>query len=202
MDVRIVSATNKNLRTLVGQGAFREDLYYRLSALKIAMPPLRARREDVPRLVEHFAGAAAQAHGIRGRPFAPEAVARLVKHAWPGNVRELRNVVERSLLLGRGAVVAVEDLVFDGDLDEAKGAPSTPATATKTPGELTERQERVLERARVRGSTSVAEVMQEESVSRATAQRDLSDLVSLGKLSVVGKAATTRYVLASPHLAS
>jgi predicted HTH transcriptional regulator len=97
------------------------------------------------------------------------------------------------MLLGRGTVVAEGDLLFDADLDEA-AAPTTAPKKTAPASTLTERQERILEKARARGSTGVSEVMQEESVSRATAHRDLSELVTLGKLTTTGKAALTRYL--------
>lgn len=99
-DVRIVTATNRDLSTMIRSGHFRQDLYFRLSAFMITVPTLRDRREDIPDLVRHFAGAP-------GRPavrFSPETMERLCLYDWPGNVRELRNVVERAVLLAsRGA---------------------------------------------------------------------------------------------------
>jgi DNA-binding NtrC family response regulator len=105
-DVRVVAATNVDLRTALEQGTFREDLYYRLNVVPIDIPPLRERKEDIPYLVEHFA-----------RKFNGEisegAMARLVAYHWPGNVRELENVVERSVLLAQGPRVEADDIKID-----------------------------------------------------------------------------------------
>ncbi|HOM12679.1 MAG TPA: sigma-54 dependent transcriptional regulator [Rubrivivax sp.] len=107
-DARIVAATNRDLRQMVQQGSFRADLYYRLSAFVIEVPPLRERRDDIALLVRHFAQRAARAAGAGVEPmhFSDAAMAQLCAYDWPGNVRELRNVVERALLLApRGAAI-------------------------------------------------------------------------------------------------
>ena len=96
-NVRVVAATNRDLTQMVREGRFRADLYYRLTAFEINVPPLRDRREDIPRLVAHFARARARNGRLVG--FSEAALARLVTYDWPGNVRELRNVVERALIL-------------------------------------------------------------------------------------------------------
>ncbi|HEY4242862.1 MAG TPA: sigma 54-interacting transcriptional regulator [Kofleriaceae bacterium] len=98
-DVRIIAATNRDLATEVNRGTFRSDLFYRLSVAKLAVPPLRERREDIPLLVEHFLRQLAGTHA-GGDPRLPDDfIGRAQKHAWPGNVRELRNAVERACLL-------------------------------------------------------------------------------------------------------
>jgi len=109
-DVRIIAATNRDLGAEVASGRFREDLFYRLNVVPVRMPPLRERREDVPRLVEHFVARAARRHGIRVRPFPSQVLKRLLDYGWPGNVRELENAVERLVLLAEDGRVAVEDL--------------------------------------------------------------------------------------------
>jgi DNA-binding NtrC family response regulator len=108
VDVRVVAATNKDLEREVRAGRFREDLFYRLNVIPIALPPLRERRTDVPLLVEHFLSK----HGEpgRARTIAPEALEALVAYGWPGNVRELESVIERTLLLADGDVIRLEDL--------------------------------------------------------------------------------------------
>src|SRR5207245_10833343 len=93
VDVRVVAATNKDVRAEIAAGRFREDLLYRLNVVPIDVPPLRARRGDIPQLVEHFAGQLAQRGGLPANAFDPEAVKRLAAHDWPGNIRELRNAV-------------------------------------------------------------------------------------------------------------
>jgi transcriptional regulator with PAS, ATPase and Fis domain len=99
VDVRIVAATNRPLARCVNDGSFREDLFYRLAVVSLALPPLRSRREDIPALAKHFHAAFAGARGTPGE-LPPELVARLVARSWPGNVRELRNYLERSVSLG------------------------------------------------------------------------------------------------------
>jgi len=109
-DVRVVAATNRDLGDMVRRGTFREDLFYRLSVIHAVVPPLRARPEDIPLLVEHFLARSRGQVSRRIRGFTPEAMALLQAHAWPGNVRELRNAVERAVVLGDGEWLRAEDL--------------------------------------------------------------------------------------------
>ena len=109
-DVRVIAATNRDLASEVEQGRFREDLYYRLNVIPLTMPPLRQRREDIPRLVEHFAQRASRRHGVRVRPFPKPVLKRLLDHGWPGNVRELDNAVERLVLLAEDGHASLSDL--------------------------------------------------------------------------------------------
>lgn len=99
VDVRLIAATNKDLRQLVERKAFREDLYYRLHVIEIYLPPLRDRREDIPLLVEHFLNRFNQQNGRRLKGATPEAMELLMRYDWPGNVRELENTVERAVVL-------------------------------------------------------------------------------------------------------
>jgi DNA-binding NtrC family response regulator len=99
VDVRILAATNVDLKQMVAEGKFREDLYYRLNVISLALPPLRDRRQDVPLLVEHFIQKYCQENSRPLRHFTPEALQLLVDYAWPGNVRELENAVERAVVL-------------------------------------------------------------------------------------------------------
>lgn len=110
VDVRVVAATNKKLEDEIAAGNFREDLFYRLNVVPIALPPLRERREDIPMLVRHFTERMARTDGLTPRSFTPEALARLQELPWPGNVRELRNTVERLLILSPGNRVRREDV--------------------------------------------------------------------------------------------
>ncbi len=110
-DVRVISATNRDIDALVSEGRFREDLLYRLNTLTLRTPPLRERREDVERLVAHFAEAAARRNRWRVRHFSDEALALLREQPWRGNVRELRNVVERILILAEGDPIGAEDVL-------------------------------------------------------------------------------------------
>ncbi|ROR34542.1 sigma-54-dependent transcriptional regulator [Inmirania thermothiophila] len=103
VDVRVVAATKEDLLAAAREGRFREDLYYRLDVVRIVVPPLRERREDIPLLFHHFAAEAAARHGREPREPDPATVARLMAHDWPGNVRELRNAAERWVLGLEGA---------------------------------------------------------------------------------------------------
>jgi len=110
VDVRVIAATNKNVPTEIAAGRFREDLYFRLNVVPIEIPPLRARRADVPQLVEHFVAQLTEQSGLARKEFEKEAVKRLTAYDWPGNIRELRNAVERLLILAAGPVVTPEDV--------------------------------------------------------------------------------------------
>src|SRR3989440_10688864 len=110
IDVRIIAATNVDLTEAVSAGTFRDDLYYRLNVVHLAVPPLRERREDIPLLVGHFIHRYNHEFGKRIDGPTPEALAALCAYGWPGNVRELQNVVERSAVLVEGASIGVDDL--------------------------------------------------------------------------------------------
>jgi DNA-binding NtrC family response regulator len=110
IDIRILAATNQDLKALVQNGAFREDLYYRLNGIVLAIPPLRERPEDVVALASHFADRFAERLGARARGISPQAMEVLLRHPWPGNVRELEKAIERAVVLGRSDLILVEDL--------------------------------------------------------------------------------------------
>jgi transcriptional regulator with PAS, ATPase and Fis domain len=109
-DVRVVTATNRSLRDMIGEGTFREDLFYRLNVIHLVVPPLRERREDVGPLVEHFLAHFTRNNGTPVRRIGDDTSALLRSYAWPGNVRELANVVERLVVTGRAETVLPEDL--------------------------------------------------------------------------------------------
>ena len=110
IDVRVVAATNRDLKKAVDEGAFREDLYYRLNVVPITLPDLTDRQEDVPLLANHFVQKFAQESNPAIREISKEAMAVLMSHTWPGNVRELENVIERAVTLGRGPAILPGDL--------------------------------------------------------------------------------------------
>jgi two-component system response regulator PilR (NtrC family) len=109
-DIRIVAATNQDFAKLVGEGKFREDLYYRINVIEIHLPPLRDRREDIPLLAEHFLPKFAEQMGKPLTSISSEAQALLTAYDWPGNVRELQNVIERAVALEPSPVILPESL--------------------------------------------------------------------------------------------
>jgi transcriptional regulator with GAF, ATPase, and Fis domain len=114
IDVRVLAATNRDLRKMVNQGTFREDLYFRLSVIHIENPPVRDRKEDIPQLVHHFLGEVSKRRSLQMN-IGIDAMSALMSYDWPGNVRELRNVVERAASLCDGPIVSRADLVFGRD---------------------------------------------------------------------------------------
>jgi nitrogen regulation protein NR(I) len=129
VDVRLVTATNRDLLAEVGAGAFREDLFYRLNVVPIHIPPLRERREDIPLLADHFIAKFNDRLKKEIASIAPEAVERLVAYQWPGNIRELENLMERTMLFCEGPEIRVSDLP-----PEVAGA-AAPAAAPSAAGE-------------------------------------------------------------------
>ncbi len=110
VDVRVLAASNQNLREQIAAGRFREDLFYRLSVIPIGVPPLRQRKEDIPLLVEHFIKLFSGENGKRPKTISVEALAYFLSYDWPGNVRELRNMVERLVIMAPHDVIGPEDL--------------------------------------------------------------------------------------------
>ena len=108
VDVRIIAATNVDLRQAVRDGRFREDLFYRLNVITVDLPPLRARREDIPPLVQHFLEYYCNENGMPPRKLSPDALRALMDYDWPGNVRELENSIERGVVLSSGSVIGSE----------------------------------------------------------------------------------------------
>ncbi|MBQ7855792.1 MAG: sigma-54-dependent Fis family transcriptional regulator [Alistipes sp.] len=109
VDVRVIAATNKNLRDEIAKGNFREDLFHRISVILISVPPLRSRRGDVPMLIDYFIGRICEEYNIPRKPIEAEAVEALSKLRWSGNIRELRNVIERLIILS-GSRITVQDI--------------------------------------------------------------------------------------------
>jgi two-component system nitrogen regulation response regulator NtrX len=110
VDVRVIAASNRDLQALIAQGQFREDLFYRLAVIPVEVPPLRARRDDIPMLVDHFIALFCLENGKRVKTVSGEALAYFLAYDWPGNVRELRNMVERLVIMTAGDVIGPDDL--------------------------------------------------------------------------------------------
>jgi two-component system response regulator HydG len=135
VDVRVIAATNKHLPELVAGGRFREDLYYRLNVVALAIPALRERTEDIPLLAQHFLEAFALKNRKEVKGFTPRAMDRLIRYAWPGNVRELMNAVERAVVMTRGDFLTEEDV----SLIPAAAMPEQPPAAGARPLEEVEK---------------------------------------------------------------
>lgn len=124
VDIRLLAATNRDLKQMVKEGRFREDLMYRLAVVTLELPPLRERKSDLPLLIDHYIGELSRTHRRGVRTMTPEARTLLMRYDWPGNVRELRNALENMVLLARGEVLSVEDIP-----ESVRGGPSNGAGA-------------------------------------------------------------------------
>jgi DNA-binding NtrC family response regulator len=172
LDVRVISASNRDLESMVADGSFRQDLFYRLVVFPIELPPLRQRSEDIPLLVEHFISKYARdaATGVTG--IQPGAMEALRDHTWPGNVRELENVIHRSLLLADGPTIGIDDLPAGlgagGDGPAAQsGAPISVAMS------LDELEKAAIEKALKRHGGNLSDVARQLGIGRSTLYRKL-----------------------------
>jgi DNA-binding NtrC family response regulator len=180
VDVRVIAATNKNLREMVDRGDFREDLFFRLNVVKIEMPPLRTRREDIVLLANAFLQEFAKENDRPVKPLTDEALARLVAYAWPGNVRELRTAIEHGVVMSNDAAIDVRHLP-QFLLSQAAGSPQPPAPAKNSLDASGEFNLHALETNAIRAAlatsrgnrTQAAELL---GVSRRTLQRKLKEL--------------------------
>ena len=111
VDIRVIAASNRDLRAEVEAGRFREDLYYRLNVLSVNLPPLRERTEDIVPLAAHFIRVFNRTLGRSVTSISPSAMASLTNYSWPGNIRELENVIERAILLSKGSVLELDDVL-------------------------------------------------------------------------------------------
>ena len=142
VDVRVLSATSRNLGDEIANSRFREDLYYRLNVVPVRIPPLRERREDIPELANHFLARFASERRLTPPNFSDEAIAALQAHDWPGNVRQLRNIIERTVILAPGDVSCIEvDLLPSEVLDSQGSTGLSSATLTIMGSPLREARE-------------------------------------------------------------
>ncbi len=179
VDVRIIAATNRNLAKRIGEGEFREDLYYRLNVIRLAIPPLRERGDDVTMLLRHYLSESATAHQVDLPRLTPAAEKILTSHRWPGNVRELKNVVERLVIRHRGRDIVPDDLPAE-ILDAVTFAGDTePAGGTQAPDETKSRAE-VLWDPMVVGGESFWTVVYPAFIDRELTKTDLRQIVKAG----------------------
>ena len=180
VDVRVIAATNKNLKELVANGTFREDLYFRLNVVKIEMPPLRDRREDIVLLANSFLQEFAKDNNRPVKPLTDAAMQLLLAYSWPGNVRELRTAIEHGVVMSNDSVIEVRHLPQFLHLQVLALGNSTPSTKISLAGEA-EFNLHSLETKTIRAALSLAEGNRTHAadllgLSRRTLQRKLKDL--------------------------
>ncbi len=179
VDVRLITATNRDLKGLVDAGRFREDLYYRLNVVEIRVPPLREHKEDIPLLLDHYLRVFVEENAKPLNGFTREALKVLTAYSWPGNVRELRNTVERMVVMARGTSLTLNDVPADlrqavadsiqaGDAD-ANGEASDPAAAPTL--DITENERALIVRALRECNGNKSEAARKLGISRRTLHR-------------------------------
>ncbi len=170
VNVRVIAATNRNLVERIATKEFREDLYYRLNVIRLTVPALRDRREDIPDLLGHFIAHYASRHSMPIPDIAPEAMAQLVAYAWPGNVRELKNFVERLVLRARRGLITPADLPM-----EVIPPPQAPVREPVRRAAIDRMYDRI-----IHGHESFWTVVYEPFMSRDMTRDDLRALISQG----------------------
>jgi Nif-specific regulatory protein len=176
VDVRVIAATNRDLEEAVRQGGFRQDLYYRLNVVSFEMPPLRARREDVPLLASYFAAKYGAKFKRRVTGISPEARALLAAYDWPGNVRELENAVERAVVLGSTERILPEDLPETVLESESSSAAASPAPVTKYHDAVREAKKQLILRTLEQHGGSITEAARSMGVHPNYLHRLISNL--------------------------
>jgi DNA-binding NtrC family response regulator len=178
-DVRVIAATNKNLETLVQQGKFRDDLFFRLNVVRITMPPLRERKEDIPLLVRGFLRHFSKAND---RPFldlANDAMNALLSYNWPGNVRELRTAIEHGVVMTTGSKITLRDL--PAGIRQAAG-PGLPRGISQAPAErgspldLRETERKLILQALAATNGNVTAAAKKLGISRRTLHRKINEI--------------------------
>jgi transcriptional regulator with GAF, ATPase, and Fis domain len=198
VDVRVISATHQDLEQAALRGAFREDVYHRLCDVVLEIPPLRARRDDIPLLLDHFLEQFNESYGLRIEGLGSDALAMVMAYPWPGNVRSLGKVLKEAMIFRGDGFVRTEDLRISGSSGLPVVGPGEPASRHQTPADaprVNDRGALALRIARERGSVNTGQLAAESGVSGATARQELALLTRVGYLRQVGKGRGTRYVL-------
>ncbi|MBM3238300.1 sigma-54-dependent Fis family transcriptional regulator [Candidatus Poribacteria bacterium] len=193
VDVRILAATNQDLKKKIAEGSFRNDLYFRLENYQIRVPPLRERKEDIPLLVEHFLKIFSEGMGIANPSISSEAMLALENYQYPGNVRELRNIIERALLKSRGSIIKLEHLQFI-DANNIQHTNTQPSLNINN--SLTD-EERILAYIRQNGSITNTECRELLLVDRRRASYLLEKMTAQGLLKRKSSRRWTQYLLSA-----
>ena len=170
VDVRLVAATNRDLKKLVEEGKFREDLFYRLHVVNLTLPPLREREGDIVLLAQHYLKTLAAEHGKKASGITPDAMDALTAYAWPGNVRELRNAIERMVVLGTGEKLTVRDLPA-----LLRAPPGRMGSAPRPGSVLRDAERQMIEDSLRRHKGSRVKAAQDLGISRRTLHRKLNE---------------------------
>lgn len=173
VDTRLLTATNRDLKRMVGEGAFREDLFFRLNVVKISLPPLRRRKEDIPMLLRHFLEEFADENGKNLQGFTPDALDVLTRYRWPGNIRELRNVVERMVVLSRGDKLTVRDL--PSEMREERGSVSETPVQIEGSRSMRDAEKTMIAQALKDNRGNRTRAAQQLGISRRTLHRKLNE---------------------------
>jgi DNA-binding NtrC family response regulator len=200
VNVRLIAATHRDLETMIERGTFREDLYYRIRRIVLEVPPLRARRDDIRLLAEHFRVRGNERYGLSVRGVTPEAVRLLEQHPWRGNVRELEAVLEQAMILSDGDSITPEDLDLPGRRERDVEAGTTGVErqgVSLAHSDLTWLQHEALRLVAERREVRRREFIARCRISREVARRELAGLVRLGLLRRVGFGRGARYVALS-----
>jgi DNA-binding NtrC family response regulator len=179
VDVRLVAATNKDLAKMVSEGKFRDDLFFRLSVVPIYMPPLRARREDIPLLVHSFLKTFAEENGKPVKELSPEAMQAILRFDWPGNVRELRTAIEHGVVMSTGPKITMRDLPMAVRQGNPTGSAPAPryAPAAKGPHfNLQANEHQLILQALDETGGNVTQAAKKLGISRRTLHRKLKEL--------------------------
>ncbi len=204
VDVRLVVATNVDLKELIDRGGFREDLYFRLKVITVHTPPLRDQKENIPMLARHFLNLQATATGRGAKGLSKGALSKLMRYDWPGNIRELQNGITRAVVMTEGPLIHSEDIHVDVDgWEEAtpdllmrEAPPQVPGP--RMPAGLNPRQQKAFAAIQARGMITRGEYQDliGGNLPSRTAIHDLQDLVRKGLLKKAGRGPATHYVLA------
>jgi transcriptional regulator with GAF, ATPase, and Fis domain len=185
VNVRLITATNRELEKEIVEGRFREDLFFRLNVIRFSIPPLRERADDVPLLVSHFLEVYGQAHRVSVSEVAPDAMDALVAYRWPGNIRELKNVVERLVVKARGESIRHADLPFD-IVRSAAAAASGAGAATDAEAAAALSRAEELANQMLRGGQSFWAAVHPQFMSRDLTRTDLRRIIQIGLESTNG----------------
>jgi transcriptional regulator with PAS, ATPase and Fis domain len=188
-DVRLITATNRDLRAQIETGSFRQDLYYRLNVIEIRVLPLRERRDDIPELLRHYLDRAAEMHGTSRPTLTDAAEEALVEYSWPGNVRELKNIAERLALADWRRAIAADDLPFEVRMNgkpvfvapaptREQWPATTPVTRPTAPGQSSPTVARLFDR--FAAGEDFWTVIYQPFKARELTRQDLMDLIDAG----------------------